>query len=359
MARILIIDDNPEMLEMLHLILRERGKHEVILAADGQDGLTKALAERPEMAIVDVMMPEMTGYEVVRRIRANPRIAKMRIIILTARGQPVDKTAAMAAGADAYLVKPVAAAALLDQIDELINVGKEKPKSVVIPVLSLRGGAGQTTLAVNLALLLQRLAPTLLFDMATNSGHCGFYMGLKQSNRHWGYLVDNAGITIDGLIQAHESGLKLLAAPPLPMQKEGFSYDQTAFILNVLSKAARIIVVDMPPMLNPMAQATIKAAHKILLITNDEPLGIQTTLRTLQALDEDREKVILVMNSLRSGPHPPLDAVQRALQTPLAAHFVFDPQQIVSMQRGTPILLSYPDAPTAVTLQRLAKIILA
>jgi DNA-binding response OmpR family regulator len=179
MARILVIDDSRDTLEMLRVILHERGHHDVTLSTNGKEGLEKAVSEHPDLAIIDVMMPEMTGYEVVGRIRANARIADLPIIILTARGQPVDKIAAMEAGADLHMSKPVDVETLLEQVDVLLGANKKQEGAALFPILSLRGGVGTTTIAVNLALLMQQIKPTVLVDLSPNSGHCAAHMDSK------------------------------------------------------------------------------------------------------------------------------------------------------------------------------------
>lgn len=86
MASILIINDNYDTLEMMRVILGNQGGHAVSLSAGSLEGLKKAKSELPDLAIVDVMMPEMNGYDVVRELRSDPSTKDMRIIILTARG---------------------------------------------------------------------------------------------------------------------------------------------------------------------------------------------------------------------------------------------------------------------------------
>src|SRR5512143_3363775 len=107
MANILVIDDDLDLQQMLRLML-QRGGHKVITTGDGPDGLAKAKQLKPDMAIVDVMMPGMNGYQVVRKMREEPATADMVILVLTARAQPVDREAALAARADDYMPKPVA-----------------------------------------------------------------------------------------------------------------------------------------------------------------------------------------------------------------------------------------------------------
>ena len=107
MARILVIDDNADLLQMIRLLLTERGGHEVVLSAEGADGLAKAAENPPDLAIVDVMMPGMTGYQVCRKLRETPATADIPIIILTARGQDIDRQASLDAGADVYIASTV------------------------------------------------------------------------------------------------------------------------------------------------------------------------------------------------------------------------------------------------------------
>ena len=91
MAKILVIDDNVDLLQMMRLILQERGKHEVTLSADGADGLSRALSSPPDLAIVDVMMPGITGYDIIRRLREQRQTKDLPILVLTARGQMIDR----------------------------------------------------------------------------------------------------------------------------------------------------------------------------------------------------------------------------------------------------------------------------
>ena len=194
MASILVIDDNYDMLEMLRIALSHRGGHEVFLSTSGQEGLEMAKSELPDLAIVDVMMPEMDGYEVVRQLRAESSTKKMGIIILTARGQPVDKQAALESGADSFMVKPVKPQDLLDEIEKLLDI-PQKGSGGLFSIVSLRGGVGTTTLATNLALLLQRLDSTALLDFSPNSGHCASLLKL-QPKRHWGELIKSKNVKV-------------------------------------------------------------------------------------------------------------------------------------------------------------------
>ncbi|MBP8863308.1 MAG: response regulator [Anaerolineae bacterium] len=358
MARILVIDDSAEMLDLLKIILQERGKHEVLLSADGQTGLALALSERPDLAIVDVMMPDMTGYDVIRRLRGNPTTAHIRTIVLTARGQPIDRRVAAEAGADTFLIKPVETNVLLEKINELLGKTPSKGGALIVGVMGLAGGVGKTTVAVNLALLLQQVGQTLLMDLSPNSGHAALFLGLKPV-RHWGFLLENPGLTTESLMQRHDSGLKLLASPPLPLRREGLDAVSLDALFQLLGRNSRFIVVDMPPTLDAAAQLTLERAHRLVMVSSDEPPSIQTAIRTLQLLENVHERMLIVLNTLRPGAHPPLEALQRALPAPICTRLPYDETQALVLRRGSPSVLSQPESPLVAELRRVVKTLLS
>jgi diguanylate cyclase (GGDEF)-like protein len=103
--RILVVDDDPDIARFIEVNLRTQG-YEVDMAADGVEALERAAAKRPDLALIDVMMPRMDGFEVVERLRANPRTSNMSIILLTAKALTADKVLGITKGADDYIIKP-------------------------------------------------------------------------------------------------------------------------------------------------------------------------------------------------------------------------------------------------------------
>ncbi|HVO68811.1 MAG TPA: response regulator [Aggregatilineaceae bacterium] len=122
MSRILLIDDDFNLLQMVKLML-ERVGHQVEISKDGERGLALAAQDQPDVAIIDVMMPGLSGYDVIRKLRTDPQTARIPIIILTARSQPMDKEMALEAGANAFLSKPVTAQELVDRVDAVLRAG--------------------------------------------------------------------------------------------------------------------------------------------------------------------------------------------------------------------------------------------
>jgi DNA-binding response OmpR family regulator len=126
MASILIIDDDPDALSILGTFLEAQG-HDARRAATGQEGLAALERDRPDLVILDVMMPGMDGWEVARRIRDRPELNRTRILMLTARGDRDSRREALEAGADYYLVKPLSLQELATRIKRALRDTDPEP----------------------------------------------------------------------------------------------------------------------------------------------------------------------------------------------------------------------------------------
>jgi DNA-binding response OmpR family regulator len=118
--RVLIVDDDPATLRLMEFVFR-RADYEVHLAANGNIALSKAVEIEPDLMILDVMMPDMSGLEVCERLRAQPATIHLPIIILSAKGQIEDKVTGFEAGADDYVSKPVDPPELLARARALLQ----------------------------------------------------------------------------------------------------------------------------------------------------------------------------------------------------------------------------------------------
>lgn len=361
MARILVVDDNTDLLQMIRLLLEERGGHEVILAADGEDGLRKAARTPPDLAIIDIMMPGMTGYEVCRRLRQEPATADIPIIVLTARGQDIDRQAALEAGADLHIPKPISMAELLERVNDMLATAREGVAGRIkgaTAVLSLRGGVGTTTLAVNLALLLlQRTGQrTCLVDLSPSSGNAALQLGLRPNPNWSGLALLSTGIgaeTVKTYLLTHSSGLSLLAAPFVPVVGEGLPKEKMLAALSSLRQDFATLVIDMPPTLSEVAMAALEVADTIVLVMTPDPASIQATIGTLQVLRPFGDRTRVVLNHVLPTRPAGVEALQKVLKRPIDAMVPFDPAQAQALARGKPLALSSPDAPLPQALGKL------
>jgi DNA-binding response OmpR family regulator len=118
--RILIVDDEPSIVVPLEFLMKREG-YEVAVAGDGQAAL-EALGERaPDLVILDVMLPKMSGFDVCRRIRAEPRWRDLKILMLTAKGRDSEMHRGLELGADAYVTKPFSTRDLVARIRTLLG----------------------------------------------------------------------------------------------------------------------------------------------------------------------------------------------------------------------------------------------
>ncbi len=130
--KILITEDSPTILEITKQFLESKG-YEVIQAIDGQEALDKARKENPDLIILDLMLPKMDGFEVCRLIKQNSKIKNIPIIMLTAKGEEVDRIVGLELGADDYVVKPFSPRELVLRIKAILKRGKleESPKDII------------------------------------------------------------------------------------------------------------------------------------------------------------------------------------------------------------------------------------
>ncbi|HJV04928.1 MAG TPA: response regulator [Actinomycetota bacterium] len=122
--RILVVDDDPDIARFIEVNLRTQG-YEVEVAADGLEALERAAAQRPDLALIDVMMPRLDGFEVVERLRANPRTSNMSIILLTAKALTADKVLGITKGADDYIIKPFDPVELMARVKGTLRRAQE------------------------------------------------------------------------------------------------------------------------------------------------------------------------------------------------------------------------------------------
>jgi DNA-binding response OmpR family regulator len=118
--RVLIVDDEPNIVAALEFLLHKNG-YEVKVAANGEDALVQLDAFNPDLVLLDVMMPKVSGYEVCQRMRSQPQWRDIKIVILSAKGREVEVSKGMSLGADLYVTKPFSSTELVATIDKMLS----------------------------------------------------------------------------------------------------------------------------------------------------------------------------------------------------------------------------------------------
>jgi two-component system response regulator VicR len=119
--KVLYIEDESVMVELVRLILRSKG-FEVLGAPNGRDGLAIALKERPDLILLDLMMPDLDGWQVYRQLKAHPDLKDIPVVVITAKAQPIDKVLGLSiAKVDDYITKPFEPQELLRSIQRVLE----------------------------------------------------------------------------------------------------------------------------------------------------------------------------------------------------------------------------------------------
>ena len=377
--KILIIDDDLDTLRLVGLMLQRQG-YQISAATNGQQGLDKAFEEDPDLILLDIMMPDMDGYEVTRRLRQNPSTMETPILMFTAKTQLDDKVVGFEVGANDYLTKPTHPSELQARVKTLLARVREKKgedglrsdgnRGYVIGILGARGGLGVTTLAVNLGAGLQTRTKSevIVGEMLPGQGALALDMGLTNS-KGLGDLLSLSklsDITRDRVRESlvhHVSGMKLLVASDRP--RDMHLINQTANYESILSRLAglaRFVVLDLGVGLQPFAEKILHQCDETLIILEGVPNTIIHTkalIDDITALGGSKKHINVVLNNrIRSDTQLPSSQVQAKLDHEIISTLTPAPELFVQATRvQTPAVLCQPESLTARQINKLVEFI--
>jgi len=366
MARIYVIDDDEQLLRMVGLML-QRGGHTTNLIGNPVDGFEQIMADKPDLLVLDVMMPNMSGHDLARKIRNTPEVENLPILILTARSQEIDRATALESGADGYLSKPVTSQELIEKVDELLSKQNGAPKmeqGIIIALYSLRGGVGQTTLAVNLASSLRRQSQqeVCLVDLSLSGGQASFHLRL-QPRTSWADLLTEGlfdWAEIQKRLIIHPSGLRVLSAPALPQLPTILSAEAVTTILNTLQQNAAFVVVDLPPVMSAAFVAALQASDMAMHVITPDVIAVQTALNVNRAIAKAnvtmKYKTNVVNQTTLEAPITPA-AIEKALNTRIAFQIGYDANQPRALTQGVPLTLTNAQTVLPTAVNRMAEVI--
>ncbi len=377
--KILIIDDDVDTLKLVGLMLQKQG-YLIVAANNGPQGLTQAEAEDPDLVLLDVMMPEMDGYEVAKRLRANPLTANTPILMFTAKTQLDDKVSGFEAGADDYLTKPTHPTELSAHVKALLarsNKGKKgttplptEKRAFTIGVTAVRGGLGVTTTAVNMggAIRLANKADVVVAELRPGMGTLGPDMGEPQpfalKDLISGKLSDMTRQNVKELLFTHPTGLQILPGSIQP--KDGLLLNALpAFeaLVNRLSYLGKYLILDLGAGLTPLAQKLLPACNAVVLVV--EPVGnsvvhAKAMLTDLAELGVPVHKTVpVVVNRIRSDTQLNWAQVEEQLGKPPAVAITPAPELLyLACRMKTTALAARPDSLTTQQFAKLAAAVL-
>ncbi len=377
--KILIIDDDVDTLKLVGLMLQKQG-YQIIASANGEQGLTQAEAENPDLILLDVMMPEMDGYEVAKRLRANALTANTPILMFTAKTQLDDKVTGFEAGADDYLTKPTHPTELSAHVKALLarsNKGKvstsllaAEKRSLTIGVLAPSGGQGVTTVAVNLgdALRMATESDVIVAELRPGMGTLGPDMGetnpmvlteLLSAN-----LSDMTRQKIQEKLFTHATGLRLLFGSV--QAKDGLLTNAPALmeaLVNRMSYLTPYLVLDLGAGLTPLTQKLLPACNILLVLVEPVTNSVvhsKALITDLADLTGSNQNIhAIVVNRIRSDTQLNMTQMEEILGlTPLIAITPAPELLYTAARMKTTALAVRPDSLTAQQFAKLAEAML-
>ena len=296
-ARILVADDDPVLQRLLLHTLKLEG-YDVVTASDGNQTLEAVTRDRPDLVILDVMMPGYNGFELCQMLRQRPDTLTLPIIMLSGLSDVQEKVSGLRAGADEYLTKPIDLRELNARVEALLKRNRVLRQSSaprngrLLTVIGAKGGVGTTTIVLNLAALLaksgkQVIAAELRPDYGT------FNVQLRTTNVAHTLAellaLEPAAISeplVTGHLMSTAFGPRILFGPQKPEETVELDAAHAGAIIGRLVTQADYIVADLPAVAGPAHATVVKSSSMVLLLLEPEVAAVAAAgvrLRQLEA----------------------------------------------------------------------------
>mgnify|MGYP001025980809 FL=1 len=374
--KILIVDDEIDTLRMVGLMLQRQG-YQIIAASNGTQAINMAQAEKPDLILLDIMMPDVDGYEVTRRLRNNAATSAIPIIMFTAKTQLDDKVQGFESGADDYLTKPTQPRELFAHVKAVLARSKKpltvtapsappRERGYVIAVMGAKGGLGVSTLAINLGISLQNRAhqDVIVAEFRPGEGSIALDLGylnpegLNRLLQHPASEITSKDV--DAELLTHKSDVRLLLASYSPPDaRYVMAGDHFTAIVRQLAHLAHYIVLDLGPGINPIADKVLTFCDEVIIVLEPIPNTITRTLLltdelTSRGFGEGRISTVLY-NRQRTEMQYSLSQVQKEYKHPIVLVFTAAPELTYQAAKANlPLVIQHPDNLTSQQFAKLA-----
>ena len=372
-AKILVVDDDPNVQRVLTYTLKQEG-YEVLIAADGAEGLKLWAEEHPELVLLDVQLPKLDGYQVAAKIRAEePAGSHVPIIMLTAEREVEQRVRGLRAGADDYLIKPFHQAELLARMKSLLarfrpseEVVGRPPLGRIVAFYGAKGGVGTTTIAINAAIALQREVGrrVVLVDGNVQFGDHRVFLDLGLDRKSVVDVVTASAIDADlikSVLVRHDSGVDLLLAPPSPETAELVTEHHVAAILDLLRLSYDYVLVDIDKRLDEVNLKIMDMADTFYVVMTADLSclkNVRLVLETVGHLGVDPDKVQLILNRSNAFTGINVKNAERALKRQIDHQVINEYRGAISaLNSGSPFMFSKADSPLGRAVSDFARAI--
>ena len=372
--KILIVDDDAETLRLVGLMLQRQG-YQVVSASNGAQAIQMVTAEKPDLVILDVMMPDIDGFQVTQQLRANPETAYVSILMFTAKSQVEDKVVGYEAGVDDYLTKPIHPAELTAHVRSLLARGKTRPggaksdRGYTLGVIAPRGGMGASSLVLNLGIALHTAMSTevVAAELRPGQGSWAIDLGFAKPTGLNNLLRRKpaeitASVIEQELVRTTLGPRLLMASNDMKDVELIAASAQMQAILQNLPTLSPITLLDFGHNVLPNFESLMAFCTEVIVLSEPFPISIQRSrllMDELAALGFGKSKLmsVVVLNRVRADMQLSIPQMQEMLGVnPLVVIPPAPEQAYQAGLRNIPLINVQPDGLVALQFKKLAEI---
>jgi len=371
--RVLLIDDEPFYFKLIRNAVRE-AEYELEYAKSSSEGLAKIPSFEPELLVIDLKLPDADGFQILERLRRDPKFSYIPVIVITSQDELSEKLKAFELGADDYLVKPFQPEELVARMGILARRGKAMQiarreatgatAATVVTVHSLRGGLGCSSIVVNLGLAFHKLwgKQTLLMDGVLTAGQVSLMLDAKPTAT-WENLVGIETEHVDDAVVGemmctHKSGVRYIASPRYPIAADTFGNETLRLLMERIKSQVEFVVVDTSHDFSDMTIQMLTMSSTILLIMAPEMASLRTTMSAIEIYDRlgiPLDKVKIALNNNSSNPAIKQAQLEKVLKRPVDFVLPYEAGEVNrALNFGQPFILNNPDLPICLILEKMA-----
>jgi len=379
-AKILIVDDEPNVLRMLGYALESEGL-KVITAETAHEALALIAGEKPDLVVLDRMLPDKSVIEVCEELRSDPETTSLPVIMLTAKVQVADRIRGLNAGADDYVTKPFEPEEMTARVLGLLRRRAEisrhpmlaeesAPLGQIVAVYGAKGGVGQSVIAVNLAVAVKQVADkrVALVDASAWSGDVGLLLELDHPYSIHDLLphADNDELdeaVFKTVLVTHASGISALLSKGEIDVSEGPVATSLRKILVALRELFDYVILDIAPFPSQCSLVGLGVADKTLLVTTSEVTAIRRVRPFVERIPELADaptSILPILNRYDPQHQVPQKDIENALKLKFFATIPDETGLVMdSVNEGVPFLVSHPKSKISKRFCELAQAVVA
>ena len=371
--KILIIDDDIDTLKLVGLMLERQG-YQIAVASNGTIGLSKASSERPDLILLDVMMPDMDGYQVTERLRSDPSLSHIPIVMFTAKTMVDDKVKGFESGVDDYLTKPTHPAELTAHVKAVLSRSisapvKEAPEQAqIVSFFGSRAGLGTSTLALNVGVQMQLNGlDVIVAEMNPGRGSLALALNISAPTGLTTLLSrslkDIHLRSVESEVVTHPSGVRLLLASYQPQEGElEEAVSQMEAVVKNLASMCTALVLDLGSGLRPYSKPLLLLSERVIVVV--EPVFPSNVIARAvlddlfsNGLQRGRTSLALITRE-RTSLNIPWKQVEADLGIALAGIVSPAPELVQqASQSGNPLIIMHRDTLTGDQIRKMTEAI--